>query len=153
MNPAPDDLPRPGRHLAALLVAPVVIAVAVVAGTLAVLGGGGRAAPAGAAPLELASVSEAIAGHYHAAEDLADTYRQVPCFCGCEEFLGHRDLYDCFVRADGAGWEAHAAGCGVCIAESTTVQDLHAAGTEPAAVSAAIVDRYGVTTPTTAPPK
>jgi hypothetical protein len=151
VNPALDDLPRPGRHLAALVVAPVVIAIVVVAGTFAVLGGGGSATPAGAVPLELASVPDAIAGHYHAAEEHPALYRDVPCFCGCEGFLGHRDLYDCFVRADGAGWEAHAAGCGVCIAESATVQDLHATGTAPAAIRAAIVDRYGATTPTTAP--
>jgi hypothetical protein len=108
--------------------------------------------PAGAAPLDLASIPHQIAGHYHAARDLADTYGQVPCFCGCEEFLGHRKLYDCFVRADGPGWEAHAAGCGVCIAESTTVRDLTGAGSDPTAIATAVIDRYGTTTPTTAPP-
>lgn len=153
MNAASDDLPRPGRPLVALVVAPVVIALVVVAGTFAVLAGGGNVSPAGAAPLDLSTVPEQVAGHYQAAEDLADVYRQVPCFCGCEEFLGHRDLYDCFVRADGAGWESHAAGCGVCIAESTLVRDLTDidTDTEPADIRRAVIDRYG-TTPTTAPP-
>jgi hypothetical protein len=38
VNPTADDLPRTGRHLAALFVAQVVIAVAVITGTFDVLG-------------------------------------------------------------------------------------------------------------------
>lgn len=143
---------EPGRRrLALYLLAPVVVAVAVIAGTFAAFAVSESDAPGPAAPLELASVSTDTAGHYQAAADLADAYRQVPCYCGCEEFLGHRDLYDCFVRADGQGWEAHAARCGVCIAESTLVRELDAAGTPTGAIPAAVVDRFG-TTPTTAPP-
>lgn len=138
------------RHrLGLYLLAPVVVALAAIAGTLA--GFAGDDGAPGAAPLELAAVSGDIAGHYHAAADLADVYREVPCFCGCEEFLAHRDLYDCFVRADGQGWEAHAAGCGVCIAESALVRDLTDEGAPVDAIPAAVIDRFG-TTPTTAPP-
>ncbi|MFP5579754.1 MAG: PCYCGC motif-containing (lipo)protein [Acidimicrobiia bacterium] len=139
------------RRLALYLLTPIAVAVAVIAGTLAALAGSGSDAPTAAAPLELASVSTDIAGHYQAATELADVYREVPCYCGCEEFLDHRDLYDCFVRADGQGWEAHAAGCGVCIAESTLVRDLTDAGTPAGDIPAAVIDRFG-TTPTTAPP-
>ncbi len=144
---APEGEPA-RRRLALLLVGPLALAAVIVVGTVAAVSlagrDGGRVA---VPPLELASVSGEVAGHYHAAADLAD----VPCYCGCEEFLDHRDLYDCFVRADGTGWEAHAAGCGVCIAESSLVRELTAAGAAPADVRAAIVDRLG-TTPTTAPP-
>jgi hypothetical protein len=142
---------RPRRQLVAVVVAPVVVALAVIAGTLLLFVGAYADTPAAAAPLDLADVSAPIAGHYHAAEDLADRYRQVPCYCGCEEFLGHRDLYDCFVRADGAGWESHAAGCGVCIAESTVVRDLASSDTPTAEIVDAVVDRFG-TTPITTPP-
>lgn len=140
-----------GRRLALYLLTPVAVAFAVIAGTLAAVAGSGSDAPTDAAPLELASVSTDIAGHYQAAADLADVYREVPCYCGCEEFLGHRDLYDCFVRADGQGWEAHAARCGVCIAESTLVRELVDAGTPAGDIPVAVMDRFG-TTPTTAPP-
>jgi len=146
----PGDEPGP-RRLALSLLIPIAVAVAVIAGTLAALAGGDSDAPTHVAPLELASVSTDIAGHYRAAAELADVYREAPCYCGCEEFLDHRDLYDCFVRADGQGWETHAAGCGVCIAESTFVRDLTDAGTPAGDIPAAVIDRFG-TTPTTAPP-
>lgn len=143
---------EPGRRrLVLCLLTPVVVAVAVIAGTFAAFAGSEGDAPGPAAPLELASVSTDVAGHYQAAADLADVYREVPCYCGCEEFLGHRDLYDCFVRADGQAWEAHAARCGVCIAESTLVRELVDAGTPAGDIPAAVIDRFG-TTPTTAPP-
>jgi len=143
---------EPGRRrLVPYLLTPVVVAVAVIAGAFAAFAGSEGDAPGPAAPLELASVSTDVAGHYQAAADLADIYREVPCYCGCEEFLGHRDLYDCFVRADGQAWEAHAARCGVCIAESTLVRELVDAGTPAGDIPATVIDRFG-TTPTTAPP-
>jgi hypothetical protein len=108
--------------------------------------GGGDDAP----PLDIATVADATAAHYLAAESEPATYRDVPCFCGCEEFLGHRHLYDCFVRADGRGWDAHAAGCGICIAESVTVQELRDAGHDVPSIRDVIIAQYGATTPTTA---
>ena len=143
---------EPVRHgLALYVLTPVAVAVAVIAGTLAAFSGGNDATTTAVAPLELAAVSPAVAEHYHSAAELEDVYRQVPCYCGCEEFLGHRHLYDCFVRADGQGWDAHAARCGVCIAESKMVRDLTTAGTPTQDIPAAVIDRFG-TTPITAPP-
>lgn len=139
---------EPGRHGLALFVLAVAVAVAVIAGTLVAFS---DATTTAVAPRELAAVSPVVAEHYHSATDLEDVYRQVPCYCGCEEFLGHRHLYDCFVRADGQGWDAHAARCGVCIAESTMVRDLTAANTPTEDIPAAVIDRFG-TTPITAPP-
>lgn len=90
-----------------------------------------------------------IAEHYRSAAANPDVYQQIPCYCGCEDFLAHRHLYDCFVRADGEGWEAHASGCGICIAESQTARPLIADGQPPAAIRDAVVERYGSTPPTT----
>ncbi|HSP02721.1 MAG TPA: PCYCGC motif-containing (lipo)protein [Acidimicrobiales bacterium] len=146
---ADEAEPVAQHRLVLYLLAPVVVALAVIAGTVA--GFASEDAAHGAAPLELAAVPSEVAGHYHAARDLAEVYQEVPCYCGCEEFLAHRDLYDCFVRADGQGWEAHAAGCGVCIAESALVRDLTETGTPVDDIPAAVIDRFG-TTPTTAPP-
>lgn len=139
------------RRLALVLLAPMLLAGAAVAATLTVAAatGGERATAAG--PLDLADVSDDIAAHYAAARQLADVYEEVPCYCGCEEFLAHRDLLDCFVRADGAGWDAHAARCGVCIAESTAVRELADSGHGTDAIVRFVIDRFGTTT-VTAPP-
>jgi hypothetical protein len=140
---------------AIVVLLPVAIAAGVVIGASSTDGSAGSAAgehgPAVVAPLDLASVSPAIAEHYRFAAAHEAELRQVPCFCGCEEFLGHRDLYDCFVRADGAGWDAHAAGCGVCIGEAITSRELLDAGRSPTEVRDAVVEQFG-TTPTTTPP-
>lgn len=102
------------------------------------------------APLDLASVSPDIAAHFTYAKDHQDAYSQIPCYCGCEKFLGHRNLYDCFVRSDGKGWDAHGSGCGVCIGESTTARRLLDEGQDPIAVRDAVVAQFG-STPGTAP--
>ncbi|MBK5221825.1 MAG: hypothetical protein JJE52_02895 [Acidimicrobiia bacterium] len=141
--------------------AAVVVAIALV-GLLAgiVVGAGsdtdasrGRQGGSGlaAAPVDLADVPDGIAGHYEAAAAEAAAFAAVPCFCGCEEFLGHRSLYDCFVRTDGDGWDAHAAGCGVCIGESTVVRALLDEGEPASVIRAAVIDQFG-STPTTTPP-
>src|SRR3546814_17855493 len=82
-----------------------------------------------APPLELASVTDDIAGHYRYAERHQTDFAAIPCFCGCEEFLSHENLYDCFIRTDGAGFDSHAAGCGVCIGEAVVASQLLDAGT------------------------
>jgi hypothetical protein len=138
-----------------LLLLPVAIVAGVALGTDSTSGSAASAAgghgPAAIVPLDLASVPPAIAEHYHFAAAHEDELRHVPCFCGCEEFLGHRDLYDCFVHADGAGWDTHAAGCGVCIAEAITARHLLEAGRSPTEVRDAVIEQFG-TTPITAPP-
>lgn len=75
-------------------------------------------------------VPPGLAAHYQSAQDHPEIFSVVPCFCGCEEMLGHRHLGDCFVRPDGRGLEAHALGCGVCLGEAQQVMDLLAAGAE-----------------------
>jgi hypothetical protein len=158
----PDGPPRSAGAVGVWLAA-LAIPVVAILGVAAVIAGSGSddlaatAAPTASStsaevpPLDLAMVPASTASHYHAARADPDTYRHVPCFCGCEEFLGHSDLYDCFVRADGEGWDAHAAGCGICIAESISVQDLLEGGHDAASIRTEVISQYG-STPTTAPP-
>lgn len=88
-------------------------------------------------------VPAGLAAHYQAAQDHRGIFETVPCFCGCEEMLGHRHLGDCFVRADGQGLEAHALGCGVCLGEAQQVMDLIAAGIEdPGQIRDAVVAEW-----------
>lgn len=89
-------------------------------------------------------VPPALEGHYQAAKSHHRTFAQVPCFCGCEEMLGHHHLGDCFIRPEGKGLEAHALGCGGCLGEAQQVADLIAAGvTDPDDIRAAVVAEWG----------
>jgi hypothetical protein len=72
-------------------------------------------------------------------------YEQVPCFCGCQDMLGHRNLEDCFVTPDGA-WESHASGCQVCIDESRMLMRMMAGGASPDLIRQRIVDQFGSST-------
>ena len=111
----------------------------------------GAPPPGAVAPLDLTTVSASIAAHYHFAADHFAEFEQIPCWCGCEQFLGHRHLGDCFVRADGRGWEAHAAGCGVCIGEAVTARRMLDEGRTPAEIKTAVDVQFGPTVITTPP--
>lgn len=95
--------------------------------------------------VELASLPALQQELYRAAAADPDAFESVACYCGCEAFLDHRHLRDCFVRPDG-GWERHATGCGVCLAEARDVIDLHATGTPLDEIGRRIDDRYGALT-------
>lgn len=82
---------------------------------------------------------------YLAAEADPEAFEAVRCYCGCEEFLEHADLRSCFLRADGA-WEAHATGCGICLAEAEMVLDLREQGRDVDAIVDAVDDRYAAIT-------
>jgi hypothetical protein len=164
MADIPPDVSEPEvswRTLLALLIGIVVVVGAVTTVIVALSIGGGdhdaaataAASPHGAvAPLDLSTVSDDIAGHYRFAAAHAAELAQIPCWCGCQQFLGHRNLADCFVRADGAGWEAHAAGCGVCNAEAVIAERMLGEGHSPLDVKVAVDSQFG-TTAITAPPR
>lgn len=85
---------------------------------------------------------------YEAAAADEEAMTQVRCYCGCESFLDHRQLLDCFVRSDG-GWEQHATGCAVCIAEAEEVLEMRANGDDLDQIIERIDRRYsGITAPT-----
>ena len=69
-------------------------------------------------------------------------YAEIPCFCGCQEMLGHRNLEDCFVTPEGA-WESHAAGCQVCVDESQMVMRMMGRGTGTQMMQERIVGEFG----------
>lgn len=90
----------------------------------------------------LDGMSSDMSAHYGYARANADVYAQVPCFCGCQEMLGHRNLEDCFVTPDGA-WESHASGCQVCIDESRMVMRMMDRGMGPQMMRDRIVGEFG----------
>lgn len=102
----------------------------------------GAVAPPGILPAD--EIPPAFAEYYHGAQTHMDTFEAMPCFCGCQEMLGHRHLGDCFVRPDGSGFEAHALGCGVCLGEAAQVISLIDGGVvEIEEIEAAVVARWG----------
>jgi hypothetical protein len=75
------------------------------------------------AVIDLAALAPAIAANYRYSAAHQDHFAAIDCYCGCVDFLGHRDLADCFVTETGTP-EPHAAGCGVCNGEATLARSL-----------------------------
>lgn len=98
--------------------------------------------------VELASLPAEHQTMYRAAATDPEAFAAVACYCGCEEFLDHRHLLDCFERPDG-DWERHATGCALCLAEARDVVEMRAGGTSIPEVVRRIGDRYGTTTAST----
>lgn len=157
---AASDPPVAVRHSAHAWAAAVLVPIIAAAVMFAVVarlsdrGDGDMAQHSGvgpaAAPLDLASVTPEIAANFTYAKAHPAGYSAITCYCGCQEYLGHRNLFDCFVRSDGKGWDAHAAGCGVCLVESITARRLADQGHSAAEVRDAIDTQFGAT-PRTVP--
>ena len=148
----PTDEEEPGRALRSMLVTFVAAALVIVlAGVTGAVMQRRQPMP-GAGPamsgFMLSSLSDEMAAHYHFADAHPSMYEQVPCYCGCDQMLGHRSLLDCFVKADGSGWEPHASGCAVCTQESQMIRRMLARGVSPNTITDTIVAHYtgGVTT-------
>ena len=133
----------------------LIVAAGVVGVTMAMRGGGhvmmwggsGSAAQAAGAEqgtstgFRLDGMSAHMVAHYEYARANPDVYAQIPCFCGCQEMLAHRNLEDCFVTPDGA-WESHASGCQVCIDESQMAMRMMSRGMAPNLIRDRIVAHY-----------
>lgn len=151
----PDPFRQAGMALAAFVAAIVLVVTGGLAGAaMGTHGGTGMstgstaatATEAAAAPMAfmLDGVPMDVAAHYHFAAAHPNAYGMIPCFCGCAATLDHRSLHDCFVRADGGGWEVHASGCAVCIDESTTARRMLRQGRPKAEVRDAVLADYGM---------
>lgn len=90
---------------------------------------------------QIDTLPEDVIAQYELARANPNVYGQIPCFCGCQDMLGHRNLADCFVTPDGA-WESHAAGCAVCLGESRMVMRMMARGMGMGAMRDGIVAEY-----------
>lgn len=107
-----------------------------------------QVAPGG--EVTLASLPADHQALYTAAHDDPAAFSEVACWCGCEAFLDHRHLLDCFVRPDGT-WERHATGCAVCLAEARDVIELRDEDVPVAEIIRRIDRRYGgITDPSAA---
>lgn len=48
---------------------------------------------------------------YQAAREIPQTLAQIPCYCHCDQSLGHKSLHSCFE-------DDHASSCAVCVNEA-----------------------------------
>lgn len=105
------------------------------------------------AAVDLATLDPEIAANYRYGAAHQAHFAAIDCYCGCVEFLGHRDLADCFVTSTGVP-EPHAAGCGVCNGEATLARALLEDGVPITDVVGQVDAVYGTTVgtaPTPAP--
>lgn len=65
----------------------------------------------------------------------------LPCYCGCVD-LRHTSLRSCFV-SDAGGFDSHAAGCDVCVAEALDARRLRAERRSLTEIRRHIDERYG----------
>lgn len=136
------------RSIVRIVLAELSLVILIFVGVAALIRGASGpdpadAAPAGASPtVQLADLPDATADVYRYAADHANHFTEIPCYCGCERSLEHRNLEDCFVNAAGQ-WDAHASGCAVCTAEAIAAQEQLDAGVAISEVRQSIVDRFG----------
>ena len=96
----------------------------------------------GAAVVDVRSLPAEVGEHYRFVAQHIALAEQVACYCGCGQTLQHRSLRDCFVRDDGR-FDAHAKGCGVCLAEAAEVRRMDAEQMAPSSIAAAIDGQFG----------
>lgn len=89
---------------------------------------------------------------YQYATDQPDILAQIPCHCGCEKALAHKDNLACYVadfNADGsvAQYDNHAAYCAVCLDITRQVIKLVSEGQATPAIHAVIDTQYGYSGP------
>jgi hypothetical protein len=73
---------------------------------------------------------------YQAAREIPQTLTQLPCYCHCDQSMGHKSLHSCFE-------DEHAASCAVCATEALTAYRLQKEqGLSPAQIRERIIAEY-----------
>ena len=73
---------------------------------------------------------------YQVAREIPETLAQLPCYCHCDESVGHKSLQSCFV-------DTHAASCATCVGEALTAHQLQKQGLSPSQIRERIIAEYG----------
>jgi hypothetical protein len=72
---------------------------------------------------------------YQVAREIPQTLAQLPCYCHCDQSMGHKSLQSCFV-------DEHASMCAVCVDEALQASQLQKKGMAPAAIRDIIIAEY-----------
>ena len=89
---------------------------------------------------------------YQYATDQPDILAQIPCHCGCEKALVHKNNLDCYItgftaEGDVVQYDNHAAYCAVCLEITAQVIKRVSEGQAPPAIHVAIDTQYGYSGP------
>lgn len=79
----------------------------------------------------------------------------IPCYCGCGEHSGHRNVRDCFVKQQtlsGITYDDHGSGCDICVSIVLDVKKMQGEGQSLAATRKSIDVKYGKIGPGTDTP-
>jgi hypothetical protein len=73
---------------------------------------------------------------YAKAREIPQTLAQLPCYCHCDQHMGHKSLHTCFETE-------HAANCSICLNEALIAYDMQKKrGMSPSQIREAIVKEY-----------
>ncbi|MDQ5845535.1 MAG: PCYCGC domain-containing protein [Acidobacteriota bacterium] len=74
---------------------------------------------------------------YEVAREIPVTLAQLPCYCHCDQSVGHKSLHSCFE-------DEHAASCAVCVDEALLAYKLEKSGKTPSQIREQIVAQYSM---------
>lgn len=83
--------------------------------------------------------------------------KDMPCYCGCGESVGHKSNLNCFIRDIGKGgkvvWDSHGTKCNVCLQIAAEAVSMKTEGKGHMEIRKAIDDQYreGYAEPTPTP--
>src|SRR5687767_8457049 len=69
---------------------------------------------------------------YEVAGKIPATLAQLPCYCHCDDSVGHKSLHSCFV-------DEHAASCAVCVDEALLAYQMEKNGKTPSQIRELII--------------
>lgn len=72
---------------------------------------------------------------YRAAKEIPETLAQLPCYCHCDQSMGHKSLHSCFE-------DTHASQCTVCVSEALLAYNLQRSGMNPTQIRERIIAQY-----------
>jgi hypothetical protein len=72
---------------------------------------------------------------YRAVKEIPETIAQLPCYCHCDQSIGHKSLHSCFQ-------DTHASQCVVCVNEALIAYNMQKSGMSPAQIRERIIAQY-----------
>lgn len=72
---------------------------------------------------------------YRVVKEIPETIAQLPCYCHCDQSIGHKSLHSCFQ-------DTHASQCVVCVNEALIAYNLQRSGMTPAQIRERIIAQY-----------
>lgn len=72
---------------------------------------------------------------YRVVKEIPQTIAQLPCYCHCDQSIGHKSLHSCFQ-------DTHASQCTVCVNEALIAYNMQRNGMSPEQIRERIIAQY-----------